>query len=749
MAAISCVAALQPSCTKDNPGEPDPDDPDVVDVDKGTVLNIASKQKKALLARLSGSNKEYINDILNHYDYFIAHLGEGTKAASNADDSDLKRMYALLVTTQLSLAQAGEVSGDILTALACNTLEAFPEHPLVVNNAAAALFDAGEDADALTLFKQAAAAAPNDPIVLDNLAEVCLALGAWADAETYARKALDADNEFGPAWQTLTTVYLHDKAYEIAGETMFRSARYCWNETSEWQFESFLTDIENMKGDLDEGENEYPDEYPVRLEIIDLLYSAVIKDVRVIYSEEDTPKGQLTLKALNIPNSSDLMNRAYEDLSKQFTGLINKITTLISQRGKYANAESDIKYHLEKGRPGRSNEKLLARQYYAFRVLSSYYSFMREKAAVDFKKKGKDWQEAYDKQHKIIDDNYDRIAYSIKVRIDAAVEALDMAALSAAMEDGMKAAYEWIDDIVQLDGEEYPKWKKLFDAHYGVIKQNLEECWLKTGGILAYVGDEELFEYLKTDRELDINSAMADIVGACYDMAGRIHVEIKFREFIAERYNISSLYDSDPITLPPMRPEIVPPLKTFEHPDNHAADWSANCSCYGLSVSVKREGDPPTYSFNFNSPFTMASFSKNTFTGQYTTITATGVPPEVTAGVAALKLALGGEAGFNQMKEGSLKDFFFRSGSSPGVLPAGFHGEFITRDKDHRVVDRGEYTLKSVSLTGTVSNPNLMGFGASGGTTLTKETFRSLETGVKRTSTSVKMSLGFDFKASQ
>jgi tetratricopeptide (TPR) repeat protein len=748
VAALGCMMALQPSCTPDNVDEPDETDDlteGSVDMDKGTVLGIASKQKKALLDRFSGDDKAYMNDLLNHYSYFASQLGTTTRADAHADNPDLKRMYALMVTTQLSLAQVGEVSGDILTALACSTLEAFPEHPLVVNNAAAALFGVGQEADALILFKEAVAAAPKDPIALTNLAEVCLTLGAWADAETYARQALDADNEYGPAWQTLTTVYLHDKAYEIAAETMFRSARYCWNETSEWQFGSFLTQIENMKGDLDEGENEYPNEYPVRLEIIELLYSAVEKDCRVIYSEEDTPKGQLTLKPINLPGSSDLLVRAYKDLNNQFSQLINHSMALISKRSQYANAESKLKYHLEKGRPGRSLEKMLARQYYAFCVLSSYYSFMREKAAAEFKQKEKEWQDAYDKEKERIDDNYER---EIKAAEERMKNAGSPTAVAAALEEIMKLIYEWEDDIVQLNGEEYPKWKTLFDAHYRVIKQNLEECWLKTGGILAYVGDEELFEFLKADRELDINSAVADIVGLCSGMSGRFYAGVTLREMYAKLFNIASLYDSDPITMPPMRPEPVPPLKTFEHPDNHAADWTVSLTCYALGVTVKREGDPPTYGYTFTTPFSIAKFSGNTFNGSYTTITATGVPPEVTAGIAALKLALGGEAKFNQMKEGSLKDFFFRS-TPEGTLPVGFHGEFITRDKDHNIVSRGEYTHKSLSLTGTVSNPNLMGYGLSGGTTLTKETFRSLQTGVKQTSSSVKTGLGFDFKATK
>ncbi len=638
-------------------------------------------------------------------------------AFSEFDESDdeAKKLTALCIITEVSLGETGAYDRNSLLYLAEKALRAYPEHPLILSNAASILFGAGMVDEAIKLYEQSLAVSPNNPIVLTNLANCYLNKGDFGKAKQYASKSLSVDNEYSAAYQVLTSVHLEAGDHCLAVETMIKSAKNCFDDVTMSQMDSFLREVQLL---------EPSDEFPVKDGIIDEFYYMMNQDGEVCLPGMDTPESQLTLPDFPSVSTMDGLIGMREQFGKATSKWIELMQKAMNDSIEYSSKKAEF---IDK----RSSSSTVLRsvpslkQIYAFEILNSFYSHKLKVAQHNYDLKNDELFTDIEKQYADAEKNLPD-----GVKEQDIWETLEETASSGGMtpeaawpiiQDKFTYFDDYMKKIIEIDSKTSKQIIELRRDYYDEVKQICEEYWLKSGGMLKYVGDEGTFKYLCATRDFTIYGSMylavtgMDALGLSYKFKDELNK--KFREIF---------FPTPPVEVAGIgagsfsaKENEMPPLPMY--PEKSPSDW--NFSLGFISV------ESSTYEFKavLSTPFSNHSYRKNTFDGRVTSTRAYGINP--VAGLAIKKLM--GEEKYRGLRDKIWNKYDILIPLNP---EQGFVGTYQTRDSQNRVVDKGKYNLNEASI----QLPKGFEFSAS------KETMKSFITGVTETQKSKGLSFSYE-----
>lgn len=411
-----------------------------------------------------------------------------------ADDMAIAKYYGLITQEMISIGAFA--------------VKEYP-HPILLNNFAAMLNDYGSSQEAAVFFEQAALQEADNPIIFTNLASIMLESENYEKAEIYAKKALAIEPEFGPAYQILTTIHLKNNNSILAAETMVKSAKHCFDSTTIYHFDSFLYAVEGL--------NPAEDEYPLKEEFLKELHVIARDNVDTLDNDKgtDTPGKQLTLKPFPELTGAENLMKSQEWLTEQFRKTDEARSASQQRRSQYSSAEEK---RFEYGSPSEGKYPVFKniRQIYAIKVLQSFYDFkirkytdlfykdiekIKEKENEELEDLGKTYEEYYNNANKELDKEMSKTWAGLIQALDGGdlpdVEKLQQAGLLAPklgvmqQKERINIYKRYTNDIINLS-----------QTLYQNTSQALEEYWLKTGGLLKYIIDEDQFEFSCADREV-------------------------------------------------------------------------------------------------------------------------------------------------------------------------------------------------------------------------------------------------------
>ncbi len=160
-------------------------------------------------------------------------------------DEQMEYLLSIGDYAALSLA-AKELDADLVNMAEAAAL-LYPCSYLL-NNYAALRMDLREFNDAVLWLDKALEAAPDDPVILTNLAQCHYELGDCEAAELYASRALASEPDYGLAHLVMTCVHLKNGNQLLAMETLFKSIRTVWTDTSSDLMRDLLRSVREAAG---------------------------------------------------------------------------------------------------------------------------------------------------------------------------------------------------------------------------------------------------------------------------------------------------------------------------------------------------------------------------------------------------------------------------------------------------------------------------------------------------------------------
>jgi hypothetical protein len=424
--------------------------------------------------------------------------------------AERKSEIALEFAGDIARANFFGISSYEILGISGTLVKAYP-HPLLLNNFAAMVLEELGPEEALYFFMLAVAQEPENPVFLTNLANIHLELEEYSEARLYAEQALIAANDFGPAYQVLTTLNLHDENYILAAETMIKSAKYCFNDISAYHFMSFLDAVNQL--------DPIVDEYPLREEFINELYT-IAKENTGGFTDvsTDIPDSQLTLKKFpQIGGAEHLMNsEAY--FEKIFTDIYEKENEIKNYYGQYSNTADQILFQAEYNYTDDDSEYPVmsyVRQICAVRVLESYYRFNLKKLEAENQEKIDEIKQRMSDDLEIKDKGFynriEELEKTFEKYSDQSLGALlsgNLDKIEGNIEEAVKTGLNIKEVRVQHANERLQVMKNyanqtvsICQNYYNEQKVLLEEYWLRCGGLLKYIQNFDVYMDLCGERE--------------------------------------------------------------------------------------------------------------------------------------------------------------------------------------------------------------------------------------------------------
>jgi hypothetical protein len=529
----------------------------------------------------------------------------------NKADRSQRSELAMNLADDMAYAQFFNVVTDDMLVMAGNAVKAYP-HPLLLNNYASMLYSHANRDDALYFFLLALNQEPGNPFLLTNIANLYIDIDDFAAARLYAEEALRTLNDFGSAYQVLTTINLHDELYELAAETMIKSAKHAFNDVTIDHFESFLDAVGGLDPEVDD--------YPLDEAFLDELYKIAKENVDsvVVDGSVDTPEAQIKIKPFPTLGGTDHLMSSEQYLRGQDENI----------QAKWDEAHSavigfDSAYNRALNPEGRGEGVYPIvknmRQIYAYEVLESFYEFKLKQKVRRFINKDKQLRgirseqldhikKTYEPQHEEID----RIAREeLGHPIALLFEMIAGTKSEGDVAKELKRARELSIRAAKLKVEQE---NAEFDAHkqyanrmmnesqtvYHESKQIVEEYWLKSGGLLKYMTDEAVFNKMNARREMLVYDYTGDCLGTLADIASELNSAKRDVTF-AEEILAELLGNGMDELLEQLIPEeeegenLVPDIEEqaigiYPEPGD-IGEFTAEASLFGHSVAFTADGE--------------------------------------------------------------------------------------------------------------------------------------------------------------
>lgn len=434
-------------------------------------------------------------------------------AANEASENPVATEVANIASI-LSLYGYDKLSLALLAAAA----EGNPLDPTIVNNMACSLRAQDHLQDSLKLLSYAHKLAPADIDILINLGNTNLDMGNVEHANLWFRSVLDFDNDYGPAHEGLMLCYISEQNYKVAMRHMIKAAKNCYSPSIQKVYDK-IRNLENYEDIRDE-----------------VLKGFSMADIAETYQRKrndggmdniDVPANQLRIPNFpayptaevfmaNIKNTNDfamsLINPGLDQL-KELDQMLKMAEDLIGsfQSGGLGGLLENMKDEglvdsKQQENPGVEDGNLTLslsyeREQFTMSLLGDYLDMKVEELT-------KDMNEAIsDTENDPLMDMLERSDREMKSRGDN-----EQAWLSA-MANNWGNSFALSNDTIKANkvnlNQHLDAFYRAVIPAYNNVKPELEEYWLRTGGIVKYVGDEQLFKALSLERKFKTTGTLA------------------------------------------------------------------------------------------------------------------------------------------------------------------------------------------------------------------------------------------------
>lgn len=641
----------------------------------------------------------------------FAPSGQSMPLANEFAQADDKGKYeiAIELADDMAVAQLFKVTTPGMLAMSGDAVKSFP-HPLLLNNYAAMLVGVGALEDALFFFLQALEQEPDNPVLLTNIANIYLDMEDFGAAEQYAKKALASMSEFGPAYQVLTVIHLKNKNSELAAETMVKSAQHCFNDLTMQHFDSFLDEVQKLQPP--------EDEYPLKEEFIDLLYKIASEnvDTKEVNSSADTPGAQLRLKPFPGISSGEQLIASADYLAGEVEKFQQKFIEVSTEIIKAGDPIAEHLNSQQESRSGVYPVKKNLRQIYALRVLFSFYTFKLDESSRYISQRA---EKIKDSRNNELQKNYEIYSEKIKqadidweefedqllrdlLNMFSTNKLPDMAQYSKKALEGLKLKVEEKRAEQAICKRYTNELAIIYREGYGLLRVNLEEFWLRCGGLMKYLTEENIFNYFDLLRQRLVYSYIVRPIGSLQTDGDYLKAEderLKFYEQMLARASQAVTEQVEEHRKAEERkkaeeaqankggdtvPDIEKEAFTIYPENGDLGDIGLETGLFGFNASSQFNGE--NFKLSVESPTDSMGGEHNVFDNTQTAYVMHGVKAEAnTEWYMKNKSTL--EALENAGKVG-------RAAKALGSIGLGFSssvktGEYITTDANKRIIDRG------------------------------------------------------------
>ena len=376
-------------------------------------------------------------------------------------NNDARMEYLLSIGDYMALSAASGETGSGFMNMAQAATLLYP-CGYMLNNYATLLMQRGEYEEAALWLEKAVEAEKGNPTILTNLAECKYQLGDYAAAMDLAGKAIQSEENYGLAYLIMTCVHLKNGNDLLAIETLFKSYRSTWTETSS----NLSTDLAvKMKQAADKGEMILTDFH------IELLYEAVSAGTNP--DGRDIPANQISLPYPVNPadclTGNDSWMAAREAIQTENDKLWRDYSDY--SRGKNGN---DV------------------RQAFCATFLAIYYEYQIEEASNNkaFKELAEELESDFWKFH---NEKLDTVHSYLNELYDEVIASRDGSRYAPYM---VTEAETYVDAYIEIQF----KWEQYLvsltnarrDAYEKEMRPLLEEYYLKMNAMLGYVSDADV-----------------------------------------------------------------------------------------------------------------------------------------------------------------------------------------------------------------------------------------------------------------
>jgi len=649
-----------------------------------------------------------------------------------ADDLD-KVDIALGLADDMTMSCVFDLESNTTFRIAAEIVKTYP-HPLLLNNFGVMLAEKSPE-DSLYFLLQALAQIPDNPVILVNAAYLFIELDDFTAAESCARKALQAAPDYGPAYQILTTLHLKNEDYVLAAETMVKSAKHFFNDITVHHFESYLEAVAELDPETDE--------YPLREEFIKELYLIAKENVDTDFVREgmDTPEAQLNIKPFPKINGLELENM-YQELFDMQGEISMAQLDARQEYYKYQYAVEDYLYEPSRAEKDIYPFKNNLRQIYAFKVLQSYYSFKLEKCFIEADKKIMKFnEEAGRRELKIMDELNERQA-SKKDSFDFdGIEAFRPEDLFEIERKAMEEYSQALGEVKKVYNSYTPDVITLCTEQYNETKQIFEEYWLRSGGIIKYITNEDILRQFDYERILTVYEYLQYPIGNLMLWAGNlraIDTAMFYTDEIISVLNATGMLSEDYKNIMEqteagekdndLTPDIEKQAITHFDEKGDLPDVGFEGDIFGFSASLQTDGE--RLKVSLETPVSSSEISKNFMYDK----PSRGAYLESYTAVGAK--AQGSTDWFKDFK--NVKKAVGKGQKVLGNIGIGFsnnvsQGNYVCVNKDGTIADRGIIYIRESG--GSIGN-----FGKSEKIVVRKSTITGLA--IKEKSTKYKFGIG-------
>lgn len=401
-------------------------------------------------------------------------------------------------------------------SLMAAAVEGNPVDPTAVNNMACALRAQGHLEDSFKLLSYAYKLAPDDLDILINLGNTCLDMGNVEHANIWFRSVLDFDNDYGPAHEGLMLCYMAEKNYPVAMRHMIKAATNCYTPAIQKVYNT-IRYLDNYEDIRDQVFNSFT------MGDIAKTYQRSRNDMGM--ENIDTPANQLRIPKFptyataekfiaNVNNTYDfamsLINPGLDQL-KEVGELVKKAEELLQSfdsgglGGLLKSINSEVGSASKQENPGVEDDNLTLalsyeREIFTISLLGDYLDMKVDKIT----------EEMNEKLYADNDPLFDMLARSereLKNRGD------NEQAWLQAMADNWGNSFTLSNETIKANkvnlNQHLDAFYRAVIPAYNELKPELEEYWLRTGGIVKYVGDEQVFKTLSLERRIKTTGTLA------------------------------------------------------------------------------------------------------------------------------------------------------------------------------------------------------------------------------------------------
>ncbi|HPR33813.1 MAG TPA: hypothetical protein PLK12_17055, partial [Prolixibacteraceae bacterium] len=610
---------------------------------------------------------------------------------------------------ELVLASLMDFPQSILLRLGQEAVSRFPSEPALLNNYATVLSDMGRNEPARMLLLEALKVEPGDPVILNNLANIAIDEGHFEAARTYASQALATWPDYGGAYQTLTTVHLKNGDKELAAETLVKSARNCWNELSVFQFESFLDYAANIPAD---------DDFPLKKDFIDELYQTAKDDEMLsTLNLDDLPEAQIRIRPFPQLGDIDHMIKSVDALNEQLGRMANKNEeSIVKAQPYYGACERYVHSSASLNEPGMYPTRRLVRQIYAFRALTAFYEHEGKKIKLDYTRRLEKCEKDHDRQKRRAERTYERKIKENDAREETLQQQLDLATGSEKIRELSKQISDiTVENIAHLSEYQrkakeiaklyYNEFITINQQYYNEVKQLMEEYWLRSGGLIKYIYEDDCFYELQYGREHLVYASLYNSLSPLIEVPYRYGMDVVISEEFDKATGLPQKYKDGADG--GGWGDVLPEMEEQELPMYPESTDFPEIGFTGKMVSVTYDGDK--LKFSAETPVFVYRYILNFKDQQTEKIWAPG---------------LKGEKVISSLYRDGTRSF-------KGFGSSAFKGFYVYKGFDGEIKDYGEATLTSVGVSGKYLQIETGG-------ELSAEKYYSLKKGTTKYSRSIK-----------